>query len=222
MKIKAIFFDVGNTLLFLDWERIFASLGHQPTRGQLCAAERLAKSQLDADCIASGRPNSTYWQTYFSTLLRQLAVTDDSQIPSLRALACNSASWRIPAAGVHEVLPRLKQQYRLGVISNADGEVEGILLECGLAGYFECIIDSGRIGVEKPDPRIFRAALDSLAIPAEEAAYIGDVYSVDFLGAREAGLQAVLMDSSRVYSDKSPRVESLAEFEEWLRSFGQE
>ena len=216
MKLKAIFFDVGNTLLFLDWERIFASFGHQPSRQQLCAAERLAKSQLDADCLATGRPNSTYWQTYFATLLRQLGVTDESQIPTLRALACSSKSWRIPAAGVHEVLPRLKQGYRLGVISNADGEVESILQACGLAGYFDSIIDSGRIGVEKPDARIFRAALDSLAISADEAAYIGDVYSVDFLGAREAGLQAVLMDSSGVYPDKSPRVESLAEFERLL------
>jgi HAD superfamily hydrolase (TIGR01509 family) len=216
VTIKAIFFDVGNTLLFLDWQRIFASLGYAPSREQLCAAERVAKLQLDADCIAAGRPNSTYWQTYFTTLLRQLGLADESQIPTLRALACTSSSWRIPAAGVHEVLPRLKQQYRLGVISNADGEVEGILRECGLAGYFDSVIDSGRLGVEKPDARIFRAALDSFAIKPDEAAYIGDVYSVDFLGARNAGLQAVLMDSSRVYPDHAPRVESLAEFERWL------
>ena len=85
------------------------------------------------------------------------------------------------------------------VISNADGAIEHVLSRCGIAGCFESITDSGIVGVEKPRPEIFEAALATMRARAHESLYVGDVYSVDYLGARNAGMQAVLFDVAGAY-----------------------
>ena len=56
------------------------------------------------------------------------------------------------------------------------------------------VIDSAVVGVEKPDPRIFELAVRQAGVAAHEAAYVGDLYSVDVLGARAAGLHPILLD----------------------------
>jgi len=79
------------------------------------------------------------------------------------------------------------------VISNADGRVRDLLERAGVAALLECILDSAEVGVEKPDPRIFEAAASRLGLPASECAYIGDIYEIDILGARGAGLYPILI-----------------------------
>ena len=97
--------------------------------------------------------------------------------------------------GTDDVLRELKRRgYRLGVISNADGTVERLLDDMGLLGHFEFVIDSTSVGVEKPDPRIFRMALERMGIEPHEAVYVGDVYEIDVAGARAAGIRAFLID----------------------------
>src|SRR2546423_15622480 len=63
----------------------------------------------------------------------------------------------------------------------------------------EFVLDSSAIGVEKPDPRIFRMALERSGLAPDEAVYIGDIYSIDVVGARAAGMQAVLLDPGRCW-----------------------
>ena len=97
--------------------------------------------------------------------------------------------WRIVRAGTHEALDRLKSAgLKLGIVSNADGRVADDARRFGLAKYFDVIIDSQVVGVEKPNPKIFQLALDALGVPPEEALYAGDIYSIDMLGARSAGI----------------------------------
>ena len=94
----------------------------------------------------------------------------------------------------HEALARLRAAgLRLGVVSNSDGRVEQALDAAGLRDYFDVVVDSALVGVEKPDPAIFRAALDALGVAPEEALYVGDLYEVDVVGARAAGIEAVLL-----------------------------
>jgi putative hydrolase of the HAD superfamily len=82
----------------------------------------------------------------------------------------------------------------VGVISNSNGMVSRTLESLGLAAWIDFVIDSSVVGVEKPDPRIFSMAVERAGVPSGEAAYVGDLYSVDVLGARAAGLQGVLID----------------------------
>ena len=79
------------------------------------------------------------------------------------------------------------------MVSNSDGRVAEALEAAGLRAYFDVVVDSALVGVEKPDPAIFRAALDVLGVPPEEALYVGDLYEVDVLGANAAGIPAVLL-----------------------------
>ena len=98
------------------------------------------------------------------------------------------------AAGTREALDRLRAAgLRLGVVSNSDGRVEEALVAAGLRDRFDVVLDSALVGVEKPDPAIFRAALDALGVAPAEALYVGDLYEVDVVGARAAGMPAALL-----------------------------
>jgi putative hydrolase of the HAD superfamily len=108
---------------------------------------------------------------------------------------------------------------RLGIISNAEGLIGGRLAEAeilqvgpGLGVDVECVIDSGAVGVMKPDPRIFRLALDAMGITAADAWYVGDMPGIDVIGARAAGLHPVLMDPYELHLDADyDRIGSLSE-----------
>jgi len=105
--------------------------------------------------------------------------------------------WCSVAERTHEALERLRAAgLRLGVVSNSDGRVEQALQAAGLRDYFDVVIDSSLAGIEKPDPRIFRLALDALNVEPGEALYVGDLYDVDVVGARAAGIEAVLLTRS--------------------------
>jgi putative hydrolase of the HAD superfamily len=134
-------------------------------------------------------------------------------------VACTriSANWCEIRQRTRESLQHLKKKYRIAVISNADGKIADVLARCGIADLFETITDSGLVGHEKPHPAIFDAALRSLGVSPESSLYVGDVYSVDYLGATRSGMQSVLFDVCGAYRERNlPRVESLTELEQSL------
>jgi len=95
--------------------------------------------------------------------------------------------------------------------------IDAVLGRCGICDCFASITDSGNVGHEKPRPEIFTAALRAMKADPAESLYVGDVYSVDYIGAHNAGMDAVLFDVSGAYRGRElPRVESLAELESWL------
>ena len=103
--------------------------------------------------------------------------------------------WNNILPGVPEALEMLKDNhFKLAVVSNSDGSVEGILNSLGLGQYFDYIFDSHIVGIEKPDPGFFRYALDTLKAEPETTVHIGDMYHVDVLGAWKTGIGAVLLD----------------------------
>jgi putative hydrolase of the HAD superfamily len=93
----------------------------------------------------------------------------------------------------------------MSVISNANGTVRAKLERVGLAGYFEAILDSHEEGVEKPDPAIFRRAMERTGAAPSGSLYVGDMYHIDVVGAREAGMEAVLLDPADLHADKPVR-----------------
>ena len=117
------------------------------------------------------------------------------------------------AAATLEALAR--RGYRMGVVSNADGRVRGLLDRAGLAPFLEVVVDSSEVGFEKPDPRIFRAATDRLDLPADACAYVGDIYEIDVLGARAAGMRPILIGTGAAPED----VDRVARLPELLALF---
>src|SRR5580700_7500492 len=218
-KCRFIFFDVGNTLLFPNRARILAPLpaDRHPSLEQWQALERRTKQEFDRG-MTGGKVDHGFWWTFHTYLLEETGVGSDSVRDHLIESTRQSANWDQILPGTREALERLRQAYGIAVISNADGKIDAVLRRCGIADCFASITDSGIVGVEKPDPEIFVAALRAMNAHAAESLYVGDVYSVDYVGARNAGMQAVLFDVAGAYRGQEfPRVESLAELEAWLR-----
>jgi HAD superfamily hydrolase (TIGR01509 family) len=218
--LKTIFFDVGNTLLFPDRQHILASL-HQrklaPDIEQWHAIERKTKKEFDDILQHDGKADLSFWYLFYSHLLRELGVDDDALRDEMVAATRVSANWCDIRPGTREILQRLGRRYPLAVISNADGRIADVLERCGIADCFRAITDSGLIGSEKPHPAIFQEALREMGAVAEQSLYVGDVYSVDYLGATRAGMQAVLFDVAGAYRESGlARVESLEELEATL------
>ncbi len=214
-RIKTIFFDVGNTLLFPNRERIHAPLTE---RGTICSPSQLRdlecriKNEFDSLMINDGNHDHSFWLTFYTQLFAEIGLEDDALRSQLVSNIRESANWDQILPGTREHLLHLAERYRIGVISNADGKIEDVLRRCSIADCFLSITDSGLVGHEKPHPEIFRQALRSLNAQPDESLYVGDVYSVDYLGATGAGMQALLMDVPGAYMEKGvPRVESLAE-----------
>lgn len=215
---QVVLFDVGNTLLFPNWPRILAPLtakGVWPSTPDLQGIERKTKRQFDEEMTkGNGKVDHSFWQMFYTQLLESVGQSDTQLRQQLVAATHTSANWNIVQPGTREILMRLGQQYRIGVISNADGKIHDVLTVCGIGDCFLHVTDSGIVGYEKPHPAIFAAALGKMKVPAEEAVYVGDVYSVDYLGATRAGMQAILFDVAGAYRDEAfPRVESLTELE---------
>jgi putative hydrolase of the HAD superfamily len=219
-NIKCIFFDVGNTLLFPNRERIHTPLaerGLTPDPDLLRDLERSTKNEFDARMVQNGSTDHSFWWMFYSQLLAKIGLNDDSVRDHLVSSIRQSANWDIMPPGTREQLLRIGARYRIGVISNADGKIEDVLRRCNIADCFRTITDSGLVGYEKPHPEIFRQALLAMNAAPEESLYVGDLYSVDYLGATGAGMQAILMDVPNAYCDKGvPRVESLEELNSLL------
>src|SRR6202162_2950893 len=215
---RVIFFDVGNTLLFPNRAKMLAPISsdRHPTLEQWQALERRTKKEFD-EGMQTGRVDHGFWWPFHPYLLKQLgedAAIRDALVDNTQ----DSANWDQIVPGTRDTLVRISEKFRIAVISNADGGIERVLTRCGIADCFESITDSGIVGVEKPGAEIFETALDSMKAHAGESLYVGDVYSVDYVGARNAGLDAVLLDVSGAYRDRGlPRVESLEQLETWRR-----
>jgi putative hydrolase of the HAD superfamily len=119
--------------------------------------------------------------------------------------------WRL-FPEVIEVLSQLKSGgYKLGIVSNWSSALLHLCAALGLEHYMDVISVSAVIGWEKPSPLIFQKALSSIEVLPEEALYVGDTYQDDILGARNAGMQAILIDRLNVSSYPGPRIQDLRE-----------
>jgi putative hydrolase of the HAD superfamily len=220
-KRRFIFFDVGNTLLFPNRARILAPLPAErhPTLEQWQAVERCTKQEFD-QCMIGGKVDHGFWWTFHTHLLEEMHALNDGVRDALVENTQVSANWDQILPGTREALERIRRDYAIAVISNADGRIGAVLRRCGIADCFQAVTDSGVVGHEKPHRAIFEAALAAMKAEAAESLYVGDVYSVDYVGASNAGMEALLFDVSGAYRGRElPRVESLPELEEWLRVY---
>ena len=126
--------------------------------------------------------------------------------------------WELVPDNVVPTLSALKARgLTLVVVSNANGTLRAHMDRVGLSQWFDCIIDSCDEGVEKPDPRIFHAALARVNADPATTIHIGDLYQVDVVGARAAGLRGVLLDETGLHPDVDcPRLRSLSDLVEQI------
>jgi HAD superfamily hydrolase (TIGR01549 family) len=105
---------------------------------------------------------------------------------------------RGPIAGARDLLAGLKPRVRIGIVSNNIlNEQQGKLRHCGFDPFIDALVVSEEAGVSKPDPAIFRIALDRLGARAHEAVMVGDSWAADVEGAHAAGIRAVWFNRFR-------------------------
>ncbi|MDE6717388.1 MAG: HAD family hydrolase, partial [Muribaculaceae bacterium] len=89
------------------------------------------------------------------------------------------------------VLDKLKEKYPMVLVSNFYGNVETVLKDFGLDGYFKKVIESAVVGVRKPDPKIFELGVKALGLQPEETVVVGDSYRKDIEPAEKIGCQTL-------------------------------
>jgi putative hydrolase of the HAD superfamily len=199
--LKAVLFDAGNTLLFLDHDRMAAAvgavLGAPLDRARLAGATGVASRAAEQ----AGGADRDRARAYLEALLLAAGVPPErlgEVAVCLQQVHEESHLWCQVAQDTRPALDRLRARgLRLGVVSNSDGRVEQALVAAGIRDRFDVVLDSALVGVEKPDPAIFRAALAALGVAPAEALYVGDLYHVDVVGARAAGMEGVLLGPDR-------------------------
>lgn len=226
---KAIYLDVGGTLLFPDPERMRTTMealhSESPAVEHWMNSIHRTTARLDATLPHNRNLNHDWWGEYFGTLLAQLPWK--KELPQTIATAfCKRLHqdhrkrnlWSHKAEGADHLLEDLRAKgYFLGIISNSDGRVAAQIAEAGWTHHFEFIIDSEVVGIEKPDPAIFRLALTQTGHHPEEVLYVGDFEQIDRLGANRAGIAAVIIDPLRLrLSLGGWRIDHLTDLSEWL------
>jgi HAD superfamily hydrolase (TIGR01509 family) len=192
---QVITFDAGQTLIELDLDflaRRLAERGVGTTPEALGDAAPAAWAQYD-QMVDAGADHVAGWHALMTALLRGAGITDPApQVDWLWAENPRANLWRKPIAGMVELAHELTRNgARVAVLSNSEGKLAELLAEIGLADAFAAIIDSGRIGLEKPGKAIFDHALAVLGGSGADAIHIGDSWNADIVGARNAGWRAI-------------------------------
>lgn len=214
MPLRAVLFDAGGTLIHPHYGRVAGVLervlGRSPRPDAFVAAEYAGRAAVEA--VMAGPKTSTdgdRWTMHFAAMFGALGFSADEirQVaPHVVAEHRAANLWTEPTPGAADGLAALRRAgYVVGCVSNADGTVDRLLAGAGLAQHLAFVVDSGAVGIEKPDPRIFAMALAMADVAPDEALYVGDLYPVDVVGARRAGIAPVLLDPLGRYGDRDCR-----------------
>lgn len=225
--MKAIGFDFGQTLAELD----YAFIGQR-------LAERAAPFETEPARASSQRAWQVYgekkslghelaWRAMMEEQLRGGGVPE-ARIDELSGWLWREQPrknlWRRPIAGMIELVRDLKRAgVPVAIISNSEGHLAELVAELGWAPDFDVVVDSGRIGIDKPDPRIFAHACEALGVPLEELLHVGDSWEADVHGALGASASAVWFDGrhrERALPDRVYGAASAAELREVLARVG--
>jgi putative hydrolase of the HAD superfamily len=231
-ELEAVLFDAGGTLVRLDLEWIcdwLTAHGRPVTVGALRRAEIEGRRRYDASRGTPhppGTPNPPLGsrgdvRSYFGGTLEAAGVGPPWLEEALEAMTARQKGhglWSRPMEGAREVLDLLPGMgLRIACVSNSDGRAESHLVHAGVRDGLEFVVDSQLVGVEKPDPGIFRIALDRMGIAAERALYVGDFRSVDEAGARAAGMRFVLLDPFGDYgAPGEPAIPDITHLPGWI------
>ena len=207
---KAVLLDVGGIFHLPDPDRIRAAFARAEFDVSIDVLDRAhyagaAQFTVDVDVESDWKFR---WQQYLDAYITACGVGHDD--PALRdevhkhldsEFAVGDLWSRVIPGSVDGLRALVATGVHVGIISNADGSVaqrlaaqEVLQVGPGLGVEVDCVIDSGVVGVSKPDPRIFHLALDAIGVAATDSWYVGDMPGIDVVGARAAGLWPIVMD----------------------------
>ena len=196
VRVRAITFDAGQTLVELDAEMLAARLGE---RGVAIAPAAIDAAwprawRAHEAAVAAGAQHP--WRTLMRALLVEAGVADaepiDGLVEWLYGEQPRANLWRRAVPGMRALVGELHAAgVPMAVLSNSEGRLAELLDELGWSRWFVAIADSGRLGVAKPDPAIFAWTCARLGVAPVEVVHVGDSREADVAGALGAGLGAV-------------------------------
>jgi FMN hydrolase / 5-amino-6-(5-phospho-D-ribitylamino)uracil phosphatase len=198
VKVRAIFFDLDNTLWDV-WPVILRA--EQAMYDFLAQRYPRVVASMTVEMMRSAREQTAaaYPQMRHDfTFLRKQTLRDHAREFGYAEAMVEEAfdafiSARNEVELYEDVLPALEQlrgRYRLFTASNGNADLGKI----GLAHFFERTIAARHVGALKPDPAIFRKVIEDTDLQAHEVVYVGDDPHLDVEGARRAGMQAIWVD----------------------------
>ncbi|HZQ05267.1 MAG TPA: HAD-IA family hydrolase [Anaerolineae bacterium] len=209
-------FDVGGTLIKFDETRRAAAYAERaaqvgvsvPSAKVLAVLEALdqeipERSRHVPLSLLSPTEQRAFWTDFWAEGFRQLGLQETDAVRFADELldSVNGGNFQ---AVFDDVVPALDglcaRGKQLGVISNFSENCESLLSSLGLAKYFDFFIVSGILGIEKPDSRIFQAAIEASGKDVLELVYVGDSIFHDIEGARAVGMDAILVDRANRYA----------------------
>jgi|SRR5579859_2441293 len=229
-KITAVLFDLDGTLRhslpngYESFVAYLAELGHPLTTEQLMDGHRWVhyywgiSPELLADMRELGEDTPEFWRRHTVRQLRAVGV--EGELDGLVAeIGQRFAERYRPRHHVpDEVVPTLRRLRELGytvaLVSNRRDPLAPLCVELGLDNLFHFTLSAGEAASFKPDPGIFLKAAALAGCAPEAAAYLGDNYFADVVGARAAGLHPILIDPLGIFPDAGcPTIRSLDELE---------
>jgi REG-2-like HAD superfamily hydrolase len=206
--VRAVFLDAGHTLLEgrPSWFDVWAEgLGEFDVTLDREALQRAYARASDAfSHIPPDQFTPETWRQFLREMAAHLEVPglEDEIAERMHQVLARTRPEYAPYPEAPEVLEELRRRgLRLAVVSNWEPDLPEVLQRAGLAGYFDAVVASALVGAAKPDPRIFRVALDAVGVRPQEAVHVGDSYEADVRGARGAGVYPVLIDRDRVFGE---------------------
>lgn len=208
-EYKAIFFDVGDTLMTIPAARIILqqflalrSLHREQDRIGTLFTEAFRTfyygKQLNPDEVCSPESDRAFWMSIYRHILEQLGAREEWTEDEIHR-CCHELYDEFTGPehyrlfeDVQESLAELEGRgFRLGVVSNFAPTLRSILEDKGIARYFDPLIVSTEVGLEKPNPAIFKLALERSGLGPEEVLYVGDHDQNDIWAPNQAGIAAV-------------------------------
>lgn len=199
---KYIWFDLGYTLLKLERDKLFQGVLEE--FGFSISTDEIEKAFHLTDKLFMrmypgiiGKKRSFYMPLYLGNMVYTLGIRTGicPLYEKWKRKMENPFDVWIPFNNVKEELKKLiSEGYNLGVISNWDKTAVPLLEKFELVSYFDDIIISSDVGYEKPNPKIFKIALDQASVLAEDCLYVGDNYYDDGIGSMKIGMDFVIVN----------------------------
>ncbi len=218
--ITYIFFDFGDTLAYSTrstediWTSIFKELGVEaPTREDMWRAMKEVDASHGIHIYDYTGKAKEYWTIYDMLVFERLGLKDIAKKGADLAYKRFRENKISAYPDAKSTLKKLKAQgYILGIISNYTDELTYDLRAIGLDAYFEHVIISQLTGAAKPDPRIFKKAMEKAGCDPKMSIHVGNSYEADVVGAQGIGITPILVDRHGKYdSVKCHKVKALAE-----------
>jgi putative hydrolase of the HAD superfamily len=225
VRYRAVFFDAGETLVYPHpsfpelLAQVLAQQGHAVDPADI-REKVYVVSSIFTEAAERGELWSTsrersqrFWARVYSTLLGELGLPfGDGLKEAVYATFTDLANYRLFPDVLATLEALLASGLTLGVVSNFEEWLERLLESLEVTRFFAIRVISGVEGVEKPDPRIFRLALERTGTHASESVYVGDSPTFDVEPARSVGMFAVLLDRRGRHPDHAgPRITTLQE-----------